>query len=71
MRALFAFYRVFVSPVIHALGGPGMGCRFQPTCSEYSKEALEKHGLVRGSILTLKRIGRCNPLSQGGWDPVP
>lgn len=46
-------------------------CRFQPTCSQYAYEAIEKYGFVRGSWLALKRLVRCNPFSKGGYDPVP
>ena len=46
-------------------------CRFTPTCSQYAVEALELHGAVRGSLLAAGRILRCNPLSPGGYDPVP
>jgi len=46
-------------------------CRFQPTCSHYAVEAIKKHGLARGSWLAAKRITRCNPFSEGGYDPVP
>lgn len=46
-------------------------CKFLPTCSDYALIALEKYGFIKGSILTIKRILRCNPFSKGGYDPVP
>ena len=46
-------------------------CRFYPTCSEYAIEAINVHGSIKGSWLAVKRIVRCNPLSKGGFDPVP
>jgi hypothetical protein len=46
-------------------------CRFQPTCSHYAFEAISKYGFVRGSWLAFKRLVHCNPLSKGGYDPVP
>lgn len=46
-------------------------CRYQPTCSHYASEAIRKHGFPRGSWLAAKRLGRCNPFSRGGYDPVP
>jgi len=58
-------YRLFLSPWL------GRSCRFQPTCSAYAMDALEKHGAVKGSILAAKRIGRCHPLGGEGYDPVP
>jgi putative membrane protein insertion efficiency factor len=46
-------------------------CRFQPTCSQYAFEAIKRHGFARGSWLAAKRIARCNPFSEGGYDPIP
>ena len=58
-------YRLLLSPWI------GHACRFQPTCSAYALEALDRHGAVRGTALTLRRIGRCHPWGGSGHDPVP
>jgi len=46
-------------------------CRFEPSCSTYGYQAIEKHGLIKGGWLTIKRIGRCHPFNPGGYDPVP
>lgn len=59
------FYRATLSPVI------GMNCRFQPTCSEYALEALERHGAIAGGWLAARRILRCHPFGRSGYDPVP
>ncbi len=58
-------YRLVFSPWV------GFNCRYQPTCSAYAMEALEKHGAFKGSYLTLRRIGRCHPMGGTGYDPVP
>ena len=52
---------------------PGIAprCRFQPTCSEYARQAIEKYGAAKGGALAARRILRCNPLCPGGYDPVP
>lgn len=71
VRIAIRGYKKFISPVIHAIGGPGSGCRFTPTCSMYFLEAVEKHGVLRGGWLGLKRIGRCHPWGPTGHDPVP
>jgi putative membrane protein insertion efficiency factor len=62
---LIRFYQVVLSP----LKGPS--CRFEPTCSAYSIEALKKHGLFKGSFLAIKRISSCHPWGKSGYDPVP
>jgi putative membrane protein insertion efficiency factor len=58
-------YRFFLSPWL------GSSCRFEPTCSAYSLRALQQHGAVAGSYLTLRRLARCHPWCEGGEDPVP
>ncbi|MBQ7419119.1 MAG: membrane protein insertion efficiency factor YidD [Prevotella sp.] len=59
------FYQVAISPLL------GPSCRFTPTCSEYAKQALIKHGPVKGLYLAIWRILRCNPWGGSGYDPVP
>jgi len=61
---LLRFYKLCISPLLPS------ACRFHPTCSEYMKEAIEKHGVIKGVGLGLHRLSRCHPFHQGGFDPV-
>ncbi len=65
LLALVKGYRLLLSPWL------GSGCRFTPTCSAYSLQALERHGAAAGTYLTLGRLVRCHPWCAGGHDPVP
>jgi len=64
LSVLIKAYKYLVSPILPS------SCRFYPSCSEYALDALRKYGLVKGLWLTIKRIARCHPLSEGGYDPV-
>ncbi|MCX7905214.1 MAG: membrane protein insertion efficiency factor YidD [Elusimicrobiales bacterium] len=55
---------------IRVILGPG-NCKFIPSCSYYSKEAIQKYGLIKGSYLAIKRIIKCSPFTSGGYDPIP
>lgn len=63
--ASIRFYQYAISPMMAS------HCRFYPSCSCYAYQALETHGLLRGSWLSLRRLGRCHPWNPGGYDPVP
>ncbi|ROR49133.1 membrane protein insertion efficiency factor YidD [Diaphorobacter sp. C33] len=65
LMGLVRGYRLLLSPWI------GSACRFEPTCSVYSLQALEQHGAAAGSHLTVRRLARCHPWCEGGLDPVP
>ncbi|MEP3390629.1 MAG: membrane protein insertion efficiency factor YidD [Reichenbachiella sp.] len=58
-------YQYSISPLFPS------SCRFSPTCSQYTKEAIEKHGVGKGMILGIKRIAKCHPWGSSGYDPVP
>jgi putative membrane protein insertion efficiency factor len=62
---LIRLYQNTVSKVLPSV------CRFQPTCSQYAVEAIKKYGFVRGGWMAAKRVWRCNPFAEGGYDPVP
>ena len=57
--------------LVRPLLGPRGVCRFTPTCSQYAKEAITKHGVFKGTWLALCRVSKCHPFHQGGYDPVP
>ncbi len=65
LLGLLAAYRRLVSPLLPP------ACRFYPTCSSYAAEAVRRHGALKGSFLTVKRLARCHPFCEGGVDPVP
>ena len=65
LLASITFYQRAVSPYLSS------DCRYLPTCSHYSYQAIAEHGAMRGLQLTLKRLARCRPLGQRGYDPVP
>jgi len=58
-------YQLIASPIL------GSNCRFMPTCSEYALESLKAYGLIKGTFLTIKRIGKCHPWGSHGYDPIP
>jgi hypothetical protein len=62
---MIRWYQRHLSPIL------GANCKYLPTCSQYAIEAVERHGAVKGSLMALWRIIRCNPFSRGGYDPVP
>ncbi len=59
------FYQRFISPVLPS------SCRFYPTCSHYTYEAIQIHGVMKGTWMGVRRISRCHPFNPGGYDPVP
>jgi putative membrane protein insertion efficiency factor len=71
LRVCIQIYQRTASPLLSILGGPGSGCRFEPTCSQYFLGAIELHGVLPGSWLGLKRLARCQPWGGCGHDPVP
>lgn len=62
---LIKFYKTFISPLLPPR------CRFYPSCSSYGLEAIQLHGAIKGSYLTIKRLLKCHPFHEGGIDPVP
>lgn len=74
MRALIKKAMIFLIRTYQMTLSPRFShgsCRYTPTCSQYAIEAIEIHGILKGSLLSVRRILRCNPFFKGGWDPVP
>lgn len=65
LLALIRAYQYTLRPML------GSNCRFYPSCSDYAREAIERHGALRGLWLAVKRVGKCHPYHPGGFDPVP
>jgi hypothetical protein len=63
--ALIRAYQYLLRPLL------GSNCRFYPSCSDYAREAIERHGALRGLWLAVRRVARCHPYHPGGFDPVP
>lgn len=64
---LIKIYKKTISPIFSYLG---VHCKYNPTCSEYTIQAIEKYGFLKGTFLGIKRILKCNPFSKGGYDPL-
>lgn len=67
-RVVLALIRGYQHTLSHVLGA---GCRYYPSCSQYTYEAVERYGWLRGSLMGMWRIARCHPFAKGGYDPVP
>ena len=68
---LIRFYQRILNPMLKTISGPGMGCRYEPSCSNYFLQAVERYGPFRGSWHGICRIFRCHPWGGCGYDPVP
>ena len=64
---LLKIYKKHISPIFKFIG---IECKYYPTCSEYMRQAIEKYGALKGTYLGIKRLFRCNPFSNGGYDPL-
>ena len=65
LQRLILLYRRLLSPIM------GRSCRYFPSCSEYAFESIDEHGALKGTWMGIKRVGRCHPWHDGGYDPVP
>lgn len=64
---LIKFYQRWISPIFKSIG---INCKYYPSCSEYMKQAIDKYGCLKGFLLGIKRLLKCNPFSKGGYDPL-
>lgn len=69
LDAVFSVYKRAVSPMLHSFGVSQ--CIYLPTCSEYAYLAIQRFGWVKGTALAVRRVARCRPFAEGGFDPVP
>ena len=69
-KILIFFIKIYKKRISPVISERGCNCKFYPTCSEYTLQAIEKYGSLKGSFLGIKRILRCNPFSKGGYDPL-
>ena len=65
LQRLILLYRRLLSPLM------GRNCRYLPSCSQYAYESVEEHGALKGTWMSVRRLGRCHPWHEGGYDPVP
>ena len=69
-KILIFFINIYQKHISSLISKERIHCKFHPTCSEYTKQAINKYGSVKGSLLGIKRILKCNPFSKGGYDPL-
>ena len=65
IKCTIRFYKLFISPILPP------ACRYYPSCSDYAMKAVDSHGVIAGSWLSIRRLLRCHPFTAGGFDPVP
>lgn len=69
-KILISLINLYQKHISSVLSDKGVHCKFYPTCSEYTKQAIQKYGSIKGIFLGIKRILKCNPFSKGGYDPL-
>ena len=69
-KILISLINVYQKHISSALSDKGVHCKFYPTCSEYTKQAIQKYGAIKGIYLTIKRLLKCHPFHPGGYDPL-